>query len=368
MINILRSLFTKKEQPIKSYSDFWSWFQLNERPFYKVLKEQGDINRIFFNKISPKLNEIKDGYWFLAGMYDDHTAELILTADGVIKNIVFVEDLVAEAPVMNNWKITALKQPSELNQYAIEMEGYKFDGSKMQFYSTEHRSMPDEIDITITHEDLNEENRVTITTGIYLALENWLGELNSVTTIDNVNIINPKEANKELIPIDKLNNFLIWREKEFVEKYEGLRHNTDNDSYSALEGTLKNGLPMLAVINMDLLRWDSKASHPWIAVMEIKYNGKDNNGMPDNSLYELLTEIEDEIMKELKDSNGYLNIGRQTADSVREIYFACIDFRKPSLVMQKVVENYESKAEISFDIYKDKYWLSFNRFIPDTKL
>ena len=39
---------------------------------------------------------------------------------------------------------------------------------------------------------------------------------------------------KELIPISKLKDFLTWREKEFIEKYEGTRHNTENDSYALL--------------------------------------------------------------------------------------------------------------------------------------
>jgi hypothetical protein len=364
-MNFLKSLFNTKEQPINSYSDFWNWFEENEQKFYKVLKDQGNINKVFFDKLAPKLNELKDGFWFLAGMYDDNTAELILTADAIIKNIVFVEELVESAPKMNNWKITALKQPSDLNQFGIEMDGYKFDESKMNFYSTDHKSMPDEIDITITHQDLNEENRDIMTNGIYLALDNSLGELNSVATIDNVNIINPKDAANELIPLEKLKDFLTWREKEFVEKYKGLRHDTENDSYSSLEATLNNGLPLLAIINTDLLNWDSKASHPWISVMEIKYDGKNNNGMPNDIIYQLLNEIEENIMAELKDSDGYLNVGRQTADSVREIYFACIDFRKPSKVLHKTKKEYQDKIELDFDIYKDKYWQSFNRFMPN---
>lgn len=125
---------------------------------------------------------------------------------------------------------------------------------------------------------------------------------------------------------------------------------------------------MLAVINMDLLKWDSKASHPWIAVLEIRIDGKNHNGMPDNFKYELLTEIEEKIVEELKDPTGYLNVGRQTADSVREIYFSCIDFRKPSRVMLDVIEIYEGKAAINFDIYKDKYWQSFSRFMPNNYL
>jgi hypothetical protein len=60
--------------------------------------------------------------------------------------------------------------------------------------------------------------------------------------------------------------------------------------------------------------------------------------------------------------DGYLSIGRQTADSVREIYFACKDFRKPSKVMHNIQMKYADQIEISFDLYKDKYWMSFNRF------
>ncbi|MFD0991684.1 DUF695 domain-containing protein [Tenacibaculum geojense] len=232
----------------------------------------------------------------------------------------------------------------------------------MSFYSNNHKEMPDEIDITITHKDLNENNRETITNGVFLALDNSLGELNSVTTIDKVNIINPNDATSDLIPLEKLKDFLVWREKEFIEKYKGFRHNTENDNYSGLEATLKNGFPLFAVVNSDLLNWDSKASHPWIASVKIHYDGKNNNGMPNENVYKLLDTIEDEIMLELKDSEGYLNIGRETADSIREIYFACVEFRKPSKVLYKIVKKYQDRIELDFDIYKDKYWQSFNRF------
>ncbi|MFD0991683.1 hypothetical protein [Tenacibaculum geojense] len=114
-MNFLKSIFNIKEEPIKSYSDFWKWFEKNENIFHKVVKSQGDIEDVFFNKLGPKLNELKEGFWYLTGMYDDNNSELILTADGIIKNIVFVEELVDSAPKFKNWIITALKQPTDLN-------------------------------------------------------------------------------------------------------------------------------------------------------------------------------------------------------------------------------------------------------------
>jgi hypothetical protein len=47
--------------------------------------------------------------FFLTGMYNDDTVELVLTADGAVKNIVFVEELVNSAPKIEGWKFTALK-------------------------------------------------------------------------------------------------------------------------------------------------------------------------------------------------------------------------------------------------------------------
>ncbi|NQX99478.1 MAG: DUF695 domain-containing protein [Flavobacteriales bacterium] len=362
-MSFLKKIFSStKEEPIKSNEDFWYWFEQNEKKFYEVIKQHNNIDRNFFSKLSPKLEELKDGIWFLTGMYNDHTAELILTPDGSIKNIAFIEELVLSAPILNNWKLTALKQPSKPNQYGIEMEGYKFDETTMNFYSIEHSDMPDEIDIVITHKDLNKENKSVITNGVYLSLDNSLGELNSVTLIDNLNVINPSEAEQELIPLEKINAFLIWREKEFIEKYEGKRHNTENDNYSSMEWELNNGLPLIAIVNTDLLSWDHKASHSWISVVKLKYDGTGNNGMPDQSMYELLDSIEDKIMLELKDSEGYLNIGRETADGLREIYFACSDFRKPSKVLYNIQQEFNQQVEFDYDIYKDKYWQSFNRF------
>ncbi|WP_090465633.1 DUF695 domain-containing protein [Mucilaginibacter sp. OK268] len=360
-MSLLKSIFKKKETPIKTYDDFWSWFRSNEKSFFNVIKQQGDIEKEFFSKLSPKLNELKSGFFFLTGMMNDNTAELILTADGNIKNINFVEELVAAAPEINGWKLTALKPPSNIQDTYIEMAGYKFSSDNIWFYPNNNEWHPDEIDVTIIHPDLNENNRNDITNGVYIFLDNFLGELNFVTTIDNLNVVGNDDVEAERVPIEKLNDYLIWREKEFVEKYEGVRHDTEQDSYSAMEAELKSGNKLLAIINMDLLKWESKASHPWILNIEIKYDGSRRNGMPDERTYQLLSIIEDEIMADLKDYDGYLNIGRQTADGIREIYFACKDFRKPSAVLYRIQQKYG--VALDYDIYKDKYWQSFDRFI-----
>ena len=84
--------------------------------------------------------------------------------------------------------------------------------------------------------------------------------------------------------------------------------------------------------------------------------------MPDDDTSQLLTNIEDDIMEELKDIDGYLNVGRQTSKNEREIYFACLDFRRPSKVLYQLQKDYSGKLEMDYNIRKDKYWQSFERF------
>jgi len=360
-MRFLKKLFGKKAQPIRSYEDFWNWFQTNERKFYAIVKSGENPEKDFFDKLSPKLEELKEGFFYMSGMLDDNTAELVLTPDGMIKNIVFVEELVEAAPPIPNWKFTALKPALDIENVRIDMAGYSFGSENLSFYSIDNSNYPDEVDIVIVHNDYNEEDKSTLTNGTYIFLDNYLGELNSVTTIDSLKVIPKEKAEKELIPIAKLKNYLIWREKEFVEKYSGSRYDTDSYTYSCLEAELNNGRPLVAIVNRTLLEWDSQASHPWILEVEIKYDG-DDNGMPDDDTYEFLNNFEEEIMLDLKDFEGYLNIGRQTADHSREIYFACKDFRKPSKVLYELTKKYSGQLDLTYDIYKDKYWRSFERF------
>lgn len=363
-MSLLKNIFRKKEATVKTYHDFWNWFETNEHMFYDVVKNEKNIEKNFLNKLSARLGELRDGCYFLTGMYDSDKAELIITPDGVVKNIAFVEELVEASPTIANWKFTALKPELDIENVSINMAGYTFNSENLSFYAIDHKNYPDEVDIIVVHDNYDEKDKSVIVNGTYIFLDNYLGELNSVTTIDNLTVISKEQAEKELIPIAKLKDYLIWREKEFIEKYDETRYNTENDSYSGLEAKLKNGRPLIAMINTTLLDWESKASHPWILKIEVKYEGDHNNGMPDNDTYESLNNFEEEIITELKDIDGYLNVGRQTADNERIIYFACKDFRKPSKTLHDFKKKYSGKLKFIFDIYKDKYWQSLERFRP----
>lgn len=360
-MSILKKIFAKKETPIRTVEEFWNWFVTEEQAFYKVMKRHEGIEEHFFDHLAPKLGQLREGVYFLAGMAGEEVAELVLTPDGVVKNIAFIEDLVQQAPTLPNWKFTALKPAVDINQFDIKMNNYIFSKDKISFYAIEHPHYPDEVDLVIVYDDFVKEDESLIGDGILIFLDNFLGELNAITSIDTLKVIGPKEAEGELIPIFKLKDYLIWREKEFVEKYEGTRYNTANDSYGGLEAELDNGKPLIAMINSTLLNWDAKASHPWIVRVEITYPANES-GFPDEKTYQLLNQVEDELIEMLPDAKGYLNLGRETADGNRDIFFACKDFRVPARTLDQLKDKYSDAFQMGYVIYKDKYWQSFERY------
>lgn len=145
-MGFLDKILGKKESPIVTYSDFWNWFLKHEKEFFKAVQNGENIDQDFFKKLSPKLDEIHEEIYFLTGMLDEHTAELILTPDGAIRNIFLIEELVDAAPIIKGWKFTALKPASDIKDVSINMGGFKFNSDNLKFYPNLHKDYPDEID------------------------------------------------------------------------------------------------------------------------------------------------------------------------------------------------------------------------------
>ncbi|MDH7461518.1 DUF695 domain-containing protein [Chitinophagaceae bacterium 26-R-25] len=360
-MSLLKKNFKKKVTA--SYEDFWTWFCANEQMFFKIVETGDNIQTDFFDQLSPQLDKIKETIYYVAGMHTSSIAELAFAADGEIENIVFIEELVAAAPALPNWKFAALKPAVHIDDINLEISGYKFTKEKLHFFPNHDPDFPDEIDVTIVFDDFNEEDKTAISTGVYIFMDNFLGELNATTTIDLLTIAGKDPSQTELIPIEKLKDYLVWREKEFIERYEETWRDTEKDEYSGLSAKLPNGNEMVAVINTSLINWDNKPSHPWILTVKIEYDGRRHNGMPDKKTTAMIEELESELSKELPDAEGFLNFGNQTGGNKREIYFVCKDFRRPSKILNYVSLKHAGKMDLSFDIYKDKYWRTFSHFV-----
>jgi hypothetical protein len=73
-----------------------------------------------------------------------------------------------------------------------------------------------------------------------------------------------------------------------------------------------------------------------------------------------MNEFDDELLKLLPDADGYLNLGRETYNGTRKIYYACKEFRNASKTVALLIKNYRGKLDAAYDIFKDKYWVTLN--------
>lgn len=343
-----------------SNDDFWSWFSQQADGFFDIVKAQKEIAKLFVNPVLEQLNTIRDGYYVLVGMIEDDLAELIITADGDVRVIPFIERLVASAPALNHWKITALKPPSELNDFAVNFSQGSLSADTLDFIFKEEKEYPDLLNIDIVHDDITDLNRGLFEQGIFIFLENYIGEIQCLELIDGISIKAKNEAQGELISMHKLDSFLKWRNKEQVEKYDQVKHTSDDDQYTGFETKLDSGRSLITTINTNLLHWEHVAAYPWITIITMNYkNG--NNGMPSKDENNLLYEIEEEVNAHLREEVYCLNIGRQTGENKREIYYASKDFRLPAIALDKISKSHKDFS-IDYEIYKDKYWQTFKRF------
>lgn len=338
----------------KAYQHFWTWFQKNEQSFFNALKDMKHAEKKFLDKLIPKLNQLHTGLAPLAGMIDDTTAELILSVNGVVKDIALVEELVNAAPVLAGWKFTALKPATLLE---VQMEGCKFGADNMAFYVNQDANYPDTIAITVAHDGYDNHPEPVMYSGVCFFLDSHLGELVSATTIDELFVIDTKAAQKSLIPISELRGYLTHRQNGFIRKYMGTTYHANNATVAAFAGKQADGQPLTALINTNLLNWDAKASHPWALVVTITLKGANIKRK-----LQLVDKLTNELATKLPASEGCLNIGWQTATSNQNTYFACQDFRKPSQVVRQLQRSYAGSLDITCKIYKDKYWQSFERF------
>ena len=368
MMGFLQKLMGKHQaivldKVVHDKDTFWAWFQMQAAAFHHAVITQEKIDTDFFDPLSASLDRMHEGIYFLAGEAEAGVAELILTADGVYRNFAFIEDLVAAAPKLPAWRFVALKPACAIDGFGINMSGLVYSDDTLHFYVREDAKCPQVVDVVMVHSDATATEE-QLTSGVYVYLDNLLGEWVAVTQIDQMQIINQQQlpANQALQPMAELAPYLHSRHEAWQKVYGGVYYNSDQDEFASFEGEADNGQLIVGIIDSTLLAWPHKPSHPWMLTLRIAYDGSGLNGMPSKQIYQRMEEFEDALMAELPEHEGYLNVGRETGDDIRYIYFACKQFVQATRVLERLMPQFSQEMDISYDVFQDKYWQSLQRF------
>jgi hypothetical protein len=357
----LTRMFGKKADDRDPAIAFWDWFVKNEKRFKEALTDAQTADK-FLDQLIDKMKPFNPWLKALAGPFDKNTYELVITADGDIALFCKVEELVKAAPPIEGWIITAHKPPIGV-EMKINMYNYHFDKENMQFYPITDERYPDEVSIVLTHADYREDKDSEFQGGGMIFLENALGEIQTATLVDSYKVggLPPSDSGIELISLTKLEGYLNWREKEFVEKYVNLERSRPEDAYQVMEATDKEGNPIIATINTGYKGWEYMSAYPWRLQIDIHFKG-DSRGLPDRRQMKELDTIENEIIEKLDEDDLVLYVGHDTHNGLRSIYMYTDNYNKVSKLLHDYFDSVNWGYEMTFFIKKDKYWKEMDFF------
>lgn len=360
-MSFLKKLFGNQVKEIetleieKEYQKFWDWFAQNEKKFKTIIETQDNVVDNFIEVIAPKLKALNLNFNMLAGGRPGSATEFIVTPDGVLKAVPFVEDFIACAPSIEGWSFLACKNASK--GIALRMGDFELSEDTISFVPLLKEGYPDYIALRFIVEAYTPENEDELGNALYIFLDNYIGEMLTMTEIDHLEVRGQDAIEGELIPISKLEDYLNFRSKEFVEKYDGIKRDSDLDNYVVMEMSNEDGV-YLVTLNKTFLLWEKKMSYPWVIRIDIPYK-TEGSGMPNSKDVALMDEIEDL----LSESGLVLTVARETGGGERNLYLATQDFRAASKEVYNTLSLYNNRLEASYRLYKDKYWFGLQGYV-----
>jgi hypothetical protein len=147
---------------------FWKWFEVNADSLAAVRSGDDPI----LQKVSRELRKVHPHLDFEMGLGDDDQAQFIVSANGIKSVFPTVEQLVACAPSLPNWKIIAFRQPKE-SVSEILYETFLLKAEDVWF---SYKRRMDKVDLTIYIRDLSPENAEQAIGASFILLDSALGE------------------------------------------------------------------------------------------------------------------------------------------------------------------------------------------------
>jgi hypothetical protein len=354
------SIFKEKVN-VDEASNFWTWFVKNVDTFKHLGKMPQEEAHQLLDIIIEELKKYDLWLKAVCGQYDENTTELIITADGDIALFTKVQELIDKAPVVNGWRFTAHKPPVGLTNMAIRMYDKDFNEDTLHFYPIVEEKYPDEVSLVLTHKDYNEEEEEDFQTAMSIYVQNGLGEINAATQIDDLTFGAEPVDKSELIPITKLNDYLTWREKEFVEKCHSSEIELPDQVLFAIEGEDFEDNIMVALVNLNYEHWPYKPMFGWLLSVTIDYEATEN-GLPIKSMVKVLHDEEAKIIELLNNQSDTLFIATKTYRGSRIMYFYTKNYEQPCTLLHALQDSGEMGSNTSFFVEKDKYWRCLEEF------
>jgi hypothetical protein len=192
-------------------------------------------------------------------------------------------------------------------------------------------------------------------------VQNGIGELKAATLIDDMDFGPVPEDSSALIPVAKLDSYLLWREKEFVEKYQAGQIEKVPELFNVIEGQDEEGNIMIAIVNTAYEHWPYKPAYQWLLSVSMEYEAAES-GLPNEKMLAAMQSEEEQVIKMLIGQSETIYVSSKTFKGARTACFYTRSYELPSQLMHAWADQHPNSVISGFFVEKDKYWRCLEEF------
>lgn len=198
---------TNKDEKIQA---FWQWFDSHKHEFENL---SADNQEAHINLLLEKLQQIEPG---LSVEISGEVQEIIISAEGDTTKFALVEEIVSKAPPLEEWDVTAFRQPS-LEDFTLQYENIELTPSELYFLPVEEN---DKLDIIVYGLGFREYNYNKLAHYGMIMLDKVMGEYNAATKVRYYDFKDLEEAKNsdDLVPLLQINDYIEAYHAEVKEK------------------------------------------------------------------------------------------------------------------------------------------------------
>ena len=185
---------------------FWEAFEDSAAD----LAQASSADTPVYDELLEELQEIHEGL-FIEFATSPGECELIVTAEGEKSLFALVEEIVAAAPTVKDWRIFALKPKLGFPEF-IQWEGYQLSIDDVVFDPMESES--GELGLLLLVPGLEDKDADKAHNALLRAIDHGLGERNFAEAVAFTEIAPLEESADEFISLTDLESFIEWRKKQ----------------------------------------------------------------------------------------------------------------------------------------------------------
>ena len=203
---------------MRKINTFWNWFQDNNQTIKNLINEtpknQKHISFWINKNLGYYCKEID--FMIVFPKIGNTKSELIITANGNPAYFNQVIQLIDSAPILKNWKFTALIQPLEDIEKVMDgldtpyiFKDITLKTSELKFLPINNKENIRKLDIIIFFKQFNIHcNNQTLNQVIYIILQDLLGEKSFYQNINLIHLAQMPDNEEHLIYLYDLQSYI----------------------------------------------------------------------------------------------------------------------------------------------------------------